>query len=102
MSRSSSSYTTVQGTSRSNVPSSPPIFSSWSDPCGWPGTQNRDVLFQQRKQLFLPMEKSVNQDPWQQPFHGQNMEKLNRTIASLGKNVCEYRIFPKTPVLWFS
>ena len=70
-------------------------------PRGWPGTQDRDALFKLRRELYAPLYKTRNLDPWQTPLNTINTHRINQEIEKMGKNVCEYRTFQKTPVLWY-
>ena len=72
-------------------------------PPNWPGVQDRDSLFELRDQLYNPLYKTQpgNLDVWEPCLHQRNTALINQQIYKLGKNVCEYRVFPKTPVLWY-
>jgi hypothetical protein len=105
-SSSSSQYTRTSELSSSN-PLERCCVSSVSKldgiPRNWPGKQDRDSLFELRDQLYNPLYETQpgRLDVWEPSLNQKNTAILNQQIYKLGKNVCEYRVFTKTPVLWY-
>lgn len=99
-SSSSSTYASLQA-SQHGTPPCPSIPPTQLHPCQWPGNQNRDSLFALRDRLYAPLTLQERRDPWENPLHTVNTHIINKAIVKMGKNVCEYRVFPKTPVLWY-
>lgn len=70
-------------------------------PKNWPGIQDRDSLFELRDRLYQPLYETNKLDVWDPVLNKKNTAIINEQIYKLGKNVCEYRVFTKTPVLWY-
>lgn len=71
-------------------------------PCNWPGTTDRDAMFEARDRAFggLRFTEPLRLDPFG-AGHTKAVTIVNNAIARAGKNVCQYKQFIRTPVLWF-